>query len=31
MNEVNDLKWHRRPAAERRRGGDTMKGGASNE
>ncbi len=29
MNEVNDLKWHRRPAAERRRGGDTMKGGAT--
>ncbi len=29
MNEVNDLKWHRRPAAECRRGGDTMKGGAT--
>ena len=23
MNEVNDLGWSRRPAAERMRGGDT--------
>lgn len=29
MNEVNDLKWHRRPAAECIRGGNTIKGGAT--